>query len=181
MILHPLEYATPVAQKRWFMLLCIATILVMVALNIVDIPLKTAVAPMGIVSFELAGELTTAQAMVRSWNHNAQIYAGFSLGFDYLFMVLYSTTIALACVMAVRRFNLRWRMVALVGSILAWGQWVAAILDGVENYALFVLLLGSKNPLWPEVAWWCAIVKFSLVMLGIGYSLMGAGFTFFQK
>ena len=180
-MLHPCEHMIPATQKRWLILLCIVTLLVMGVLNIVDIPLKTPAVPMGIVSFELAGDFTTAQAMVRSWDHNAQIYAGFSLGLDYLFMVLYSTTIALACVMAARRLKLLWRVIALVGVILAWGQWLAAILDGLENYALFVLLLGLENPLWPVVAWWCATVKFSLVILGIGYSLVGAGFTLFQK
>ena len=180
-ILHPLENIPRSSQKLWFVLLLIITLLVMIVLNIIGIPLKTEVAPQGIVSFELAGDLPTAQTIMNSWDQKARIHAGLSLGFDYLFMVLYSTTITLACVMVARHLRLQWQVFALIGLALAWGQWLAAILDGVENYALFLLLVGSDDSLWPAVAWWCATVKFFIVILGILYSLVGTSIRFLKR
>ena len=69
----------------------------MVSINLVSKPLITPAAPYGIISYELAGTRKVAGnhgfigiKMLACMRHLA-------LGFDYLFMLLYSTTIALAC------------------------------------------------------------------------------------
>jgi hypothetical protein len=51
------------------------------------------------------------------------------------------------------------------------GQWLAAGFDAVENIALLVLLFGRLASPWPQVAWVCAVLKFSLIILGIAYIL----------
>jgi len=170
---HPFE-SIPTG-KRWpiFVLLFVLTLAVMAVLNVVGGPLKTGVAPQGIVSYELAGSVSAARAILDSWNPQARVYAGFSLGFDFLFMVLYSVTIAYACVWVSSGWRGHWRLLASVGLLLAWGQGVAALLDAVENAALLVILFGAPAVPWPQVARGCATVKFTLVFLGLVYAIVG--------
>ena len=149
--------------------LVLVTVAVMAAMGILDQPIKTAPAWLGIVSFELAGDVPTAQAIVDSWDARARSVAGIGLGLDYLFMLAYSTTLALACLWATARFGRRGSALAAIGVPLAVGQWVAALGDGVENFALIQILLdGARDP-WPGIAWWAAVTKFVLGGLGIAY------------
>lgn len=164
----------PLAWRgKLFWLFLAATLFVMIVLNQVNVPLKTAAAPAGIVSFELAGSPTNAQIILDSWDQQAQMYAAFSLGFDYLFLVLYSATIGLACVWSAdilrrHRFPPHW-----LGISLAWGMWLAAGLDAVENFSLYKVLFDTASSPWPEIARWCALPKFGLVLLGIIYGVGG--------
>ena len=73
------------------------TIVLTVALQAVNAPLKTPAAPQGIVSYEFAGTTAAAQSILDSWDAGAKVYAGFSLGLDYLYMPTYALTIGLAC------------------------------------------------------------------------------------
>lgn len=156
--------------------LALATLVVMVAMALLDQPIKNARARLGIVSFELAGDVPTAQAIVDSWDARARSVAGVGLGLDYLFMLAYSTTLALACLWATARFGRRGSALAAIGVPLAVGQWLAALCDAVENFALIRILVdGARDP-WPGVAWWAAIPKFVLVALGITY-VATAAFT----
>jgi hypothetical protein len=124
-----------------------------------------------IVDFELAGSVPKAQAIIDAWDENDRIRAGFSLGFDYLYMPVYSTTIALACVMAAGVWKrATWRT---IGLLLAWGLWIAAVSDATENLALFSELLGNNVAPWPQVAQLCAMVKFGLILLGLLYVVVG--------
>ena len=120
----------------------------MLVLQGFDRPLRTAAAPQGIVSFGLAGNQAVAQEILASWDSTARVYAGLSLGLDYLFMAAYATAISLGCVWAVRSLRLpRW--LGGLGIFLAWGQFVAAGLDAVENVALIQQLLGAQAAAWP--------------------------------
>ena len=99
---HPFNWLSVSGQKRAFIVLLALTLVVMVSLNALGRPLNTDAAPLGIVSFELAGELSLARSMVESWGHTGQVYASLSLGLDYLFLVTYSSCIALGCVLVAR-------------------------------------------------------------------------------
>ena len=96
---HPFEWLTKSNQKRAFFLFLIITLAVMAALSCFDTHLKTKAAPNGIVSYEFAGNLLTAQNMIKSWGDTGQIYAGLSMGLDYLFLIVYAFTMGLGCVM----------------------------------------------------------------------------------
>ncbi len=154
--------------------LAVATAVVMVAMGLVDRPLRTGTTPHGIVSLELAGDVQTARSMVDAWSPRARIAAGVSLGLDYLFLALYSTTLALACRrVAARAASAGAAALAALGDTLAWGQWAAGGADGVENIALIRMLLDGVADPWPAIAWWFAALKFGLLGLGIAYILGG--------
>jgi hypothetical protein len=165
---HPFDWLSASGQKRAFIVLFVFTLAVLASMNALGRPLNTEAAPLGIVSFQLAGELSLAQSMVESWGQTGRVYAGLNLGLDYLFMAAYSSSIALGCVLVARGLSPR------VGLLLAWAQFGAALLDAVENYALIQVLLGSQQALWPAVARWCAIPKYLIVAAGLVYVGIGA-------
>ena len=86
---------------------------------------------------------------------------------------LYSTAIACACAWIAGALRDRARPLALIGWLLGWGQWLAALLDAVENGALLTMLLDVPAQPWPAVARWCAVLKFALVLLGLIYTIVG--------
>ena len=63
----------------------------------VDEQIKTPSAPWGIISFEFAFSPQAAQAMLSSWSPTQKLWVAFSLGLDVLLIVLYSFSVALAC------------------------------------------------------------------------------------
>ena len=178
---HPFEWLTKSNQKRAFFLLLIITLAVMAALRCYDTHLKTNAAPNGIVSYEFARTLPVAQSMIESWGEQGKIYAGLSLGLDYLFFIAYAGTIGLGCVLTGQKLSEKFVFANVIGAILAWGLIIAGLLDAVENYALIKILLGSLQEFWLTIAWFCAAPKFALVGFGLIYLLFGTMLTFFNK
>lgn len=170
---HPFEWLSHAGQRRAFIPLLALTVILMASLQALGRPLTTAAAPAGIVSFEVAGDLSDAQRMLESWGPIGRIYAGLNLGLDYLFLVVYASAIGVGCVLVSRRLS-GWRNVlGTVGIVLAWGQVAAGLLDGIENYALIQVLLGTDQGVWPVVARWCAVPKFLIVAAGLAYLVIG--------
>jgi len=176
MVETPVPNATterPVRRRwLWWVLLAL-TIILTVVLQAVDAPLKTPVAPQGIVSYELAGTTAAAQSILDSWDVNAKVHAGFSLGLDYLYMPVYALTIGLACVWAARVLGSWKRWLGSLGRVLAFGLGLAALLDATENFALTTMLFSAAADPWPAVARWCATGKFALIIAGLVYVLAG--------
>ena len=158
--------------KFFWVLFCL-TILTIVGMQITGTPLNTEVAPGGIVSFELIGTLEGSQSIINSWQNDKMIYAGINMGLDFLFLSLYSITIALSCLLVSVRLSEHWKFIKKLGVWMAVAVIIAALFDIVENIALIKLLLGSKNELLPVIAKWCAIPKFSIVILSILYVIIG--------
>ncbi len=169
----PFDWIAVNKQKPVFIFLVILTVVVMACLQIIGGPLVTDAAPQGIVSYEFAGDLPTARAILESWGASGQVYAGLSLGLDFLFLFAYAGSIGLGCALAARKLAPKGGLVYRAGIWLAWGLLVAAFLDYLENYALIRILLGSELALWPGMARWCAIPKFTLVGIGLLYVLVG--------
>ncbi len=169
----PFDWVTSKKQKPVFIFLFILTVVVMVCLQIIGGPLATNAAPGGIVSYEFAGDMPTARAILESWGASGQVYAGLSLGLDFLFLFAYAGSIGLGCVLVARKLASPGKLVYRIGVWLAWGLLIAAFLDYLENYALIRILLGSELALWPAMAYWCAIPKFALVGVGLLFVIGG--------
>jgi len=162
---HPLAALAPEKRIRWFVPLLIATLLLTFLFRFIGPSQPT------IVDFELAGSMPKAQTIIDAWSETDRIRAGFSLGIDYLYMPVYSTTIALACVLAAWVLKSKaWRS---IGLLLAWGLWAAAIFDAIENVALLTILLGNNVAPWPQIAQICATIKFALILAGLLYAVAG--------
>ncbi len=171
MITHPLAFIPDNNRKRVFYIFFAATLLVMAVFRfILDPPLQTEAAPQGIVSFELAGSQLKADEIIASWDAAAQLYAAFGLGFDFLFMPIYATAIALGVLLAAGRHPGKF---ATFGAWVGWGAFVAALFDSAENVCLFNLLLGNIGADYAGMAAIYATLKFGLILLGIAFALIG--------
>jgi len=164
-MIHPLAAIAPEKRTRIFIALLIATLGITFLFRFIGPAQPT------IVDFVLAGSVPNAQTIIVAWDETERIRAGFSLGFDYLYMPVYSTTIALACVLAAS--VLKGKAWYSIGLLLAWGLWAAAIFDAIENVALFSVLLGNNVAPYPQIAQICALIKFGLIVAGLVYAVIG--------
>ncbi|MBM3130601.1 MAG: hypothetical protein FJ009_18475 [Chloroflexi bacterium] len=169
---HPYEWLSDAEQNRAFVVMLPVTLLAMAIEQVTSAPLKSDVAPSGIISFELAGKLSLAQEMVKSWGQLGQVYAGLNLGFDFVFIIAYVICIGLGCVIVARG-----KFLSSFGVALAWGMFGAGLLDCIENYNLIQILLGFGQEANAVLAQWCAIFKFAIVGVSIVYVLVGAVVT----
>jgi hypothetical protein len=171
MTTHPLAFIPDNKRKRIFFIFLAGTLLIMAIFRFVlDPPLQTEAAPQGIVSFELAGSQLKADEIIASWDATAQLYAAFGLGFDFLFMPVYATAIALGVLLAAGRHP-GW--FASLGVWVGWGACAAALFDAAENICLCNLLLGNSSVNFASMAALYATLKFGLILLGIGVALVG--------
>jgi len=158
-------------KKRITLLLSILLVLNIITLRIFDTSLNNETCKNGIVSFELAKDLDKTVNILNSWNTNEKINVGLSLGFDFLFLFVYASLIALLI------FNINerlWKNKSFYqfGNLLIFLIFTAAFLDVVENVSLIKLLLGNLNQNWSSIAYYAAIVKFSFVLICISYILI---------
>lgn len=122
-----------------------------------------------IVALEFAGSPTRTRTIVDGWNGGQRLLAAFSLGLDYLFILSYVAAIGLGCLLTAPG----WGALAPIGTLLAWAQVLAGVLDSIENWALLQALLGSTAAGLPGLARQAALVKFVLVALGLSYVVGG--------
>jgi hypothetical protein len=173
---HPYRWLSDKLQNRAFIVMLPLTLLAMFVEQVTGGPLKTDAAPSGIVSFELAGKLSLAQAMVKSWGQLGQVYAGLNLGFDFVFIITYVICIGLGCVIVARSGFL-----SSVGVVLAWAIFAAGLFDCIENYNLIQILLGYGQEVNAIAAQWCAIPKFTIIGLGLAYFFIGGAVVLILK
>ncbi|WP_227664275.1 hypothetical protein [Marinobacter litoralis] len=134
------------------------------ALLVMNQPLKTASAPQGIISFQLAGTAQHAQAILASWQPDNTTWARASLWLDFAFIAAYVTLLLqLTRRFSVDRPGVRERIVAKWVRLLFI---VAGTSDVLENLAL----LNNFNP--PDnslsmAASIFALVKFTGLLLGL--------------
>jgi hypothetical protein len=165
------------SRTLWYLSLA-ASIAILVLFTPLSAPLQTEAAPSGMISFELARTAQQAAEILRSWSPEARLYAAFSLGLDYLFMVSYAAAIGLACWFVATRLAGR---AAALGRALAWSQLPAALLDGVENVALWQQLVHGAAGGPASLAWLAATIKFALVGAGLLYALVGGIFVWRRR
>jgi hypothetical protein len=174
MMKDPFRWLPVHHQGRAFALLALLAVALMATLNVLGVPLRSGVAPAGIISYEFAGDTQTARQILQAWGSEGRMYAGLNLGLDYVFLFAYGAAIALGCAIVARGLRGRSPALSTIGAALAWLMIGAASLDVVENYALIRLLLGSEATSLPLVARLCASIKFLVVGLSLLYVVLGA-------
>ena len=157
------------------------TIIIFISLRYFGNPLITNHAPSGIISFELAKDYDQSIAIISSWDLNAKVNAGLSLGIDFLFLVVYSIFFSTACYLVAQKYINKINLLYRIGLLIAKLQFVAALFDAIENIALIKLLLGSNNSIYPTIAYYFASIKFIIIAIGIIYIIIGLLTALFQK
>jgi hypothetical protein len=170
---YPFEHLKPAIQKKSFIILLIITILIMVVMNVIGMPLTTPSAPYGVVSFELAFTPARALQIISSWSPDAQLRAAFIQGLDFLFPLVYSAALGLGCLLTAEVLRTRGKPPSGSGVPIAWGLLLAALCDYIENIALVAILFGRLQSPLPEIAGVCAVIKFTIILAALGYTLYG--------
>ncbi len=176
---HPLDFVPGSVRKQVFFMLLAGTLLLLIVFQVLNIPLITAAAPGGMVTFELAGNVKKSADILLSWDERADLYAAFGLGLDYLFMPFYALTIAMTTLLAGSRHTSDW--IRSLSTITGWGVLAAAVFDAIENYALWKILQGTLAQPLPEMAAVCAQIKFGLILTGLLYAVISGLLLLMKK
>jgi hypothetical protein len=167
---HPFDSIPTQTRKPLFFSFLFLTLILFAVFRALDAPLRTAAAPNGIVSYELAGNIKPAAEILASWDARAQLFAAFGLGLDYLFMPAYALALSFGILLAAGR-HAGW--FARLAAPLGWLTLAAALFDAVENFALWQFMLGGFQTMWPRLAAICATIKFIFLLVGLSYALIG--------
>ncbi|GEM_PF-1388187 len=176
----PFSKPSIVFEKRLTIVLLPLLIICIIIMKYFDAFLVNSVCKNGIVSFELAKELEISIAILDSWNGQSKIAASLSMGFDFLFLIVYSSFIALL----IYKLNERlWNNKSFyaVGNLLIWAVFLAAFFDAIENLALIKLLLGDLQQHWSTIAFYFAVLKFAIIIICFIYILVNLGLFLFRR
>lgn len=171
---HPLSFIPHHLRKSLFYFFIAMTIAIFGVFSLLDQPSRTEAAPHGIVSFELAGQVKSAQTIINSWDENARLFTAFGLGLDYLFMPMYAMALSFGLLLAIGPQKNRYNVFAVW---MGWGALVAPLFDVVENYMLWRELIGPVVSPYPQIAAICATIKFMLLVAGLVTALSGRLFS----
>ncbi len=169
---HPLSWI-PVRHERAILVtLILANILVMLGMGMVDGHLRTEATPFGIASFEFIGDAASAERALSAWGEKGRAYAAFSLGLDYLFLVLYSLLAAMLAGTMSRKLERRFPRISKLSVWVAWTFLFTGLFDAMENTALVAVVMGASDDLWPHLGLLFASIKFTLAAVGATYLLV---------
>ncbi len=156
-------------KKYYYICIIWVTLVALFAIASVDTYLKNNAAPHGILSFELAQTPEKSMQIVQSWEGQAKIYAAFSLGIDYLFLVFYTLFFILTSYKLSRSKSQFFQKLAIIVSLVFL---LAGIFDAFENYYLLQILTANISYGYAEKAALFARLKFGFLFLGIVYLLI---------
>jgi hypothetical protein len=148
----------------------VAAVLLVIAINLLALPLRTGAAPLGLVSLQLAPDVGTAASILASWSAVPRVRLLTAHGLDLVLPVAYALAILRVAATAEVR-------VPRTSRLAAFGGVLAAAADQVENLAMAVTLLdapsaatvaatrGAAMVKWPTLA--VALVAASLAALAV--------------
>jgi hypothetical protein len=167
-------------SKSLFWILLLLLLISIAIMRYLDSFLITLSSPNGIVSFELAKESNVSAEIINSWTETAKAAAGLSLGFDFLFLLIYASFISLLIIRINESFfyNENFKIIEKVMVTL---PFLAAFFDIIENVALIKLLLGDIQNKWSLIASYSAMIKFGLLFILIVYILLGSVILIVKK
>jgi hypothetical protein len=139
-------------------------LLLLASTAVLGAPLRTAAAPLGIVSLQLAASPAVAEVMLASWGAVPRARLLWAHGLDLVLPVAYALAITLTVADVARRSRVAVAPVrtAAVAAV------AAAVADQVENVAMLATIL--TRPSWASVivTLAAAVAKFALLALALG-------------
>ena len=165
----------------------ITTIVISALFSQWDQALRHPNAPYGIISLEMAGTVSATEAVIGPWSDTVRRMAIRITLVDYIYMIAYSSCLALLCLLtgrwAEKAYSAEAASAAKAGrgrasthfwAHLAWLPWIAAGFDAIENAAtLFILMSPLRTP-WPQLMTSAAVIKFMLLLFVICVLALGA-------
>jgi hypothetical protein len=125
------------------------------------------------VKLELAGTSERAAKIIDSWKANGSFEnAKLLQWWDDYFLIFYSLTFSLACVMVGSLFH---NYMHQLGSLLGWLAIGAGAFDFIENRAINQMLADHLTN-WPQLSFGCASIKFVILIVCLLYIVAGTAF-----
>jgi hypothetical protein len=157
-----LSTASQQQLKRWFWTLLVINILFIAGSALYLRPLTSN----NIVRFELAKHTPVAESIIQDWTDNGLLSkAKQSIYIDFLFIVLYSSALAVACIFISRLTN--HEILVRAGKFFSYLMAAAGICDVIENISLLKSLYGTVSYWNVMLAYDMAATKFSLIILSV--------------
>lgn len=151
-----------ISLKRLFWALLILWIATGATLELVNGFLETEATPYGIVSFEFCGFNNSCDLALDQWGETGQLFVMFSLGIDFLYLVVYPSFFAVCIILLQRRVKPQ-RVPNINMIITACG--LMAITDAIENYGLIRIILADSQSPYPMISAVSASIKFSVLAI----------------
>lgn len=167
-------------KRNHILILLLILLLSVSVMRYFDSFLITDVSKNGILSFELAKEPYISGEIIESWDATAKAAAGLSLGFDFLFLLIYASFLSILIYKISKKLFVNITKKSLNYIIVA-TPFIAAFFDVIENIALIKLLLGDLQLKWSLTAYYAAVIKFGILFLVIGYVLIGGLISLIKK
>ncbi|MCP4443119.1 MAG: hypothetical protein GY810_29785 [Aureispira sp.] len=173
----PFVWIGPNQHPKALIIFTLLTICCIAIDKMSGVDVSTSVAPYGILSYEFAGIFpnTSAAEVVAAWDESQRMSVAFNLGLGFFFLVGYSHTIGIACLLRAKALNRFAKPVYIIASL----QLLVATLDAIENFSLWQLLIGSNyDDLYILLSNICTIPKFVFVLMGLLFCILS---LFFKK
>jgi hypothetical protein len=171
-----LSFATPTNLQRWFWVLVAINCLFIIASKWYMQPLATD----EIVRFELAKDLPVAEKIILYWETYGKLnHAIMGIYIDFLFIVLYTTGLFVACIYFGRLSG--HEILMRTGKFIAYLLVVAGICDVIENIAMLKSLQVAPTRWSVLLAYDMATTKFSIVILSALYIAICLVFRLLRK
>ncbi len=154
---------------RWsFILTAIVTLFIIVFLRWQGASLTKPATPLGILALEFANTPDKLAPVLQSWMGSS--VANINICLDFLFIAAYTNFFLLAIGKASRQWQSGFSK--QIRNTLCWLALLAAVLDIIENLLMLQTLNNQYNNFSLQVTWYCAFMKFSIVLLILIYLLV---------
>lgn len=154
--------------KRSLGVLLVLLLPTMLALGLIGSGLANPTTPDGIVSFEFCGFSGSCGAALEAWGASGQAIALRSLRLDFLFLLLYSATIAVGLLLVAGSVPPGMRRPTRIAALTCI---VMALADAAENLALLQILAGAPAATTGWLASLFAVVKFVILIATVAWLL----------
>ncbi len=126
----------------------------------------------GILDFEFAWTTSRISEIFAAWGSAGMTLHANGIYWDFLYIIGYGALIAGLILLISRKLSGK---IQLIGLYMTFTPFLAGIFDCIENILLLTMLNNpsSFSPSIPLIAGIMATIKFSILLIGIGFFLLG--------
>ena len=161
----------PSRHFRWlFYSAALITLSLAAVLMWIDQFLASVVSPQGMISLQMARTPDAARAILEAWGEGGMRWAYRAVWLDFPFLAGYVTLFI--CLTVLTQAGAR--------NLVIGGFGLAGCCDLAENLLLLQMLDGHLTPTVTHAAYWCASVKFGVLVVGWLYLLFYGLYELYQ-
>ena len=151
---------------------CIGVLIFLLINQLIFASLPIEVPSYGILDFEFAWTASQISIIFTAWGSDGMILHANGIYWDFLYILGYGSLIAGLILLISRKLSGK---IQLIGLYLTFTPFLAGIFDCIENILLLTMLNNPSgfSPSIPLIAGIMAAIKFSILLIGIAFFLLG--------